>query len=628
MNKKQIFKIIAFSFLALFFLFLIYSFYPVITHNYEENKPNRVFVMDRNWVIIADKANEYWYRKEIDIDFDSKFVKSLLLTEDKRYYSHFWIDLLAKGRAFYSNIRWWKIVSGGSTITEQYIKNEYFINNKRSYLQKAREAVIAFYYSLPFVPNHFWTGNSKLENKQELLSEYLNNIYFWNNIYWVWAAIDVYFWKEDINDLTDEEIVLLISILNNPSIKNLKEKQFPEYFEIVKDRLEFDFERTIFELPKKEYFDKFPFVTNNLEIDENWRTTVDSKLLSHTEKTINDTLAWLKKRNVTNAWVFAINPRNGEVLIYVWSRDFYSKEIDWQVNIIKADRQPGSTMKPFLYLMALEEWASINSLLLDIESQYNSYQEDRVYISENYSLKEYGLVRLSKALWNSFNNSTVRLARELWLEKVYNFYKDYAFRLPEAPEYYGYSLVLWNPSISLEELVYSYSKLLDFSDKNKFLLYQILSNPDNRDVSFWVNSILNTSIFQAVKTWTSSNFRDNLVVSYHPDLVVWVWVGNNDNSPMIWVTWITWAWYIWHQIIEEAIKLWYIKERIIDIPEWIEKKAYCLNENCFRKEMQYDKEDIEYFSRILDWKYNEKDLFEQLSTEEKEYLEVLGFYLD
>ena len=379
------FFVVIFSF---FLLFLFYCFYPVVNHDYEKSKPNRIYLMDRNGILITDKPNKYWYREEIKIDFESKFVKSLIQAEDKRYFSHFWIDLIAKIRALKSNISWWKIISWWSTLTEQYIKNEYFLNYKRTYFQKAREAVIAFYYSLPLVPSRFWAFESKNYIKKEILSSYLNNIYFWNNIYWVWAAIDIYFWKKNLNDLTDEEIVLLISLLNNPSIKNLKDKQFPEYFNIVKDRLWFNFERTIFELPKKEYIDKFPFATANLKPNKDWKLSIDSELQTYTQDLISDTLKALKKRNVTNAAVFAINPRNWEVLLYIWSKDFNSKEIDWQVNVIKSQRQPGSTMKPFLYLMALEKGAWINSLLVDIEREYNSYQENKVYISENYSLKE------------------------------------------------------------------------------------------------------------------------------------------------------------------------------------------------------------------------------------------------
>lgn len=93
-----------------------------------------------------------------------------------------------------------------------------------------------------------------------------------------------------------------------------------------------------------------------------------------------------------------MNPKTGEILIYQGSKDFYAKDIDGQVDVIQSLRQPGSTMKAFLYLMALESGANPDDLLLDIESEYNSFKEGSVYISENYSLKEYGLVRLKKAL--------------------------------------------------------------------------------------------------------------------------------------------------------------------------------------------------------------------------------------
>jgi membrane carboxypeptidase/penicillin-binding protein PbpC len=602
-----------FIFWILIFLavsFLSYCFFPIVTHDYEENKPQRIYLTDRNWIIITDKPNEFWYKKETEIALNNEFIKALIQIEDKNYYSHFWVNILSKFRAFLWNIKASKITSGWSTITEQYVKNEFFWNSKRTYLQKGREAVISFFFSLFY-------------DKNEILNNYLQNAYFWNNVYWLLTATEVFFSKTDLNELTQEEITLLIALLHTPSA-NLESENFGKYFNQVKERLDYDFDRTIFSLPKPPNIDKFPFVTSEKIV------TIDSNFQFFAENVLNQTLKELKSKNVTNWAIFAINPKTNEVLLYVWSKDFNAKDIDWQVNVLKSFRQPWSTMKPFLYLLALEKWAGVNDFLIDIENQYNSFQEDKVYISENYTLKEYWLVRLKKALWNSLNNASVRLARELWLQKVYDFYKSYGFDLPEIPEYYGYSLVLGNPSITLIDLVYSYSKLLDFSDPNKFLLYQILSNPDNRDISFWVNSILNTSIPQAVKTWTSSNFRDNLVISYHPDFVLWVWVGNNDNSSMTWVTGITWAGYIWHQIIEEATKLWYIKPHpnsILLIGEGIDQKSYCLDVNCFRKELDFDKTEREYFSRIVSWIYDERDVFGSLSGEEKEYLKVLGFEL-
>ena len=621
MIKKRITFIVIFLAVS----FLSYCFFPVIFYK-AKNEPWNIVLYDRNGVLITDKATEFGYKKNIDINLNSEFVKSLILIEDKNYFSHFGIDIISKLWALNSNFIYKKVVSGGSTITEQYIKNKFFLKHKRTYLQKLREATLSFYYSIPFLPNTLSKFENREFSKNIILSQYLQNAYFWNNLYGVWAAIEVYFWKNNLSDLNEEEIVLLISLLNNPSTESIYNSDFSSYFEKIKRKLNYDFERKIEKLNKKQNFDNFPFASKDLSFSSS-KLSIDSNLSMFARNTINETLEKLKQKNVTNAAVFAINPKTKEILIYEGSRDFYSKVIDWQVNVIKSQRQPWSTMKPFLYLMALEKWAWINSMLLDIENEYNSFREGKTYISNNYSLKEYWLVRFKNALWNSLNNATVRLAYHLWLENVYNFYKSYWFDLVESPEYYGYSLVLWNPSITLEDLVYSYSKLLDLKDKNKFLLYNILSDPDNRDISFWVNSILNTSILQAVKTWTSSNFKDNVIVSYHPDFVLWIWVWNNDNSSMIWVTGITWAGYIGHQIIEEAIKLWYIHDYNFDIPDGIEKKSYCLDLNCLRKEINYDKNTSNYYSKIVDNIYNEKDLFENLDYYEEQKLLDLWFNL-
>ena len=599
--------------------FLAYCFFPIIFFNEStshQTEPWRIFLTDRNGVVITDKMKEHGYHKPVFINSDAEFIQALIKIEDKSYYDHFWISVISKLRAIRDNISG-KRSSWGSTITEQYLKNKYFTSVNRSYLQKVREAVLALYLSLA-------------RSKDDILESYYNSVYFWNNLYGVWSAIEVYFWKDDIRTLTQEEVTLLLSLIHNPGIQSLDEAYFQSYFEQTKQRLWYSFERSYFwKLNKKKNLDRFPFVTNDankLGLWTNMQVSIDAELQQYAKNIIESTLSELKDKNVTNAAAFAIQPVTGQVLLYQWSRNFHSRHTDGQVNVINSPRQPGSTMKPFLYLQALEAGAEPDSLLLDIESEYNSFQEWKTYISENYSLKEYGLARLKKALWNSFNNATVRLARELWLTKVYNYYISYGFDLPESPEHYGYSLVLWNPNITLWDLVHSYTRLLpDEKSKEKFLLYQILSDPDNRDISFWVNSILNTSIPQAVKTGTSSEFRDNLILSYHPDFILWVWVGNNDNSSMQWVTWISWAGYIWHHIIEKAIELGYIQEREILVPEGISEISYCLDKGCYRKENSFARDDTLYFSRLIDTIYDKRDIFEQLSLFEIEKLEALGF---
>lgn len=626
-------------------IFLLWVFWPILSYKADYKKLAwNIYISDRFWKTLTNKQKQAWYYKSINIDLKSQFIKDLIKIEDKNYYEHFGIDVFSKFWAILSNMNAWNKISWWSTITEQYIKNKYFIWYDRNYLQKLREINISFFYSLIY-------------KKDDLLKNYLDNLYFWNQIYGIWWAIEVYFWKNNLNDLSQEEIVLLISLINNPSIKSLDQDYFKAYFEKIKNKLWYNFKNTYKKLNKKENIDLYPHITNRIlsQIKQDSReirlkSTIDLELQNFAKDILNTSLDTLKWKNVSNWAIIAINPKTQEPIVYLWSRDFYSKEIDWQVDIISSLRQPWSTLKSFLYLEALKSGVNIDDFLIDIESEYNSFKESTTYISQNYSLKEYWLVRFRKALWNSFNNSSVRLARELWLYSVWKFFKEYWIKLDKEAEYYGYSLVLWNPSISLENLVLSYINLLpeikldnsrklnflfdeEYKENNdqeididKFLLYKILINPDNRDISFGVNSILNTSIPQAVKTWTSSNFKDNVVVSYNNNLILLVWLWNNDNSSMIWVSWISWAWYIWHQIIEKAIDRWIIIDKKYDIEDSL-KFDYCLNESCNRKEQSFKKTWKIYKSYIIDNSYSSDDLFEKLNSFELSKLKDLGFYL-
>ncbi|RAL56643.1 hypothetical protein BLD25_03200 [Candidatus Gracilibacteria bacterium GN02-872] len=640
--KKDLFKKIFLGIFILFIVFQIWCFYSILFFD-DSKSPGIIFLIDRNGTIITDKANSYGYQKPGKIDLNSKFVKSLLLIEDKNFYSHFGINVLAKLRALTGNISSGAITSGGSTITEQFLKNKYFLKKKRTYLQKLKEANLAFFFSI-------------FKSKDEILKNYLESIYFGNNLYGINSAIEVYFGKYDLNDLTDEEITLLLALLRNPGTKSINEKNFSEVFERIKTKLNFDFEKKITNLNKKENIDKFPFVTSKFCNGNTkkciGKTSIDSELQTFAQKTLNKTISKLNSKNVTNGVVLAINPETMEVLVYLGSKDFYSKNIDGQVDILQtALRQPGSTMKPFLYLLALEKGASLNKFLVDLSSSYDSFSEGKTYFSENYNLKEYGLVRFGKALGNSLNNATVRLSKQIGLKEVFEFYKKYGFKFLENEyQFFGYSLVLGNASLTLNNLALSYVNLipdfetnpnrkLNFSfvenkisekpkkvDENKYLLYKILQNPNNRDLSFGVNSILNTSIYQAVKTGTSSNFRDNVVISYSKNFLLLVWVGNNDNSPMKGVSGITGAGYIWHQVVEKAISKGFIKKDNYGETETIRKRDYCLDEKCFRKEINFDKNE-KYFSRLFDKKYSKKDLFIEINGEERQKLKDLGFEL-
>lgn len=631
-------------FFCLISFLLIYAFYPIIKYKDNiEKLPWRILIEDRYWKIITNKSRKNWYYKRFFlVNKNNKFINALIKIEDKNFYNNYWINIVSKFRAVKDNLLWKKI-SGASTITEQFIKNKYFSLKKRTYLQKIRESILSLYFTNKY-------------SKKEILENYLNNIYFWNNIYWISGAIEIYFEKESLDDLNEEEIVLLLSLVNYPSVEYTWEISFLLYFDKIKKKLNYVFKNKQIYLKKynKKNINLFPFVTkrvleevcdgkkekftilsitkkNDIKCNREIiiKSTIDKSLQEYWKVELNNSLNSLLWKNVTNGAIFAVKPKTKEILIYQWSRNFNSKVIDWEVDIIQSKRQMWSTVKPFLYLMALQKWYNPDDLLIDLVTEYNSFQKWKKYITENYSLKEYWLIRFKKALWNSMNNATVRLSSDLWLEKVYNFYKSFWFEFDFDATHYWYSLVLGNAEMKLEKLVENYSNLL-WIEKNKFLLKEILKNPDNRDINFWVNSILNTSISQAVKTGTSSDFRDNTIVSYSNDMILWIWIGNNDNSSMIWITGISWAWTVWHNIIEKAIELWYIKKNInldVDSIEWIEEWVYCLDINCFRKKIIYKKNWKEYFSRVLGNYFSVKDIKENISIFENDKLKKMWIIL-
>ncbi|MCP4523475.1 MAG: transglycosylase domain-containing protein, partial [Candidatus Gracilibacteria bacterium] len=206
MNKKKIISIILFLTVS----FITYCFFPVLFFTQQESVgPGNVLIFDRKGENITDMPTKYGYYKFVPIDVNSRFIQALIYIEDEAYFSHYGIDVFSKLGAFQSNISAGRVVSGGSTLTEQYIKNKYFLGKKRSYLQKVREAMISSWFSLSYLPDITGWGKTKNEKKKYILEKYVQSIYLGHQNYGVGAAIDTYFGKHRLEDLSQEEITLL-----------------------------------------------------------------------------------------------------------------------------------------------------------------------------------------------------------------------------------------------------------------------------------------------------------------------------------------------------------------------------------------------------------------------------------
>lgn len=565
------------------------------------------------------------------------FVSEAFLSiEDERFHSHWGIDSFAKLRALRSNFQAQKVVSGGSTITEQLIKNRYFPISKRTLLQKLREANLAFYFSI-------------IKSKDEVFRDYLNSIYFGNRICGIKAAMRQYFGKSHLETLTQSELITLLAILRSPGVVNTSEKYFQERFAQISDRLYGE------DLPIPEVSfapfasqDQLPHVTNTIkqQLRERFggylsstnssvtvKSTIDMKLQLQAREIMQKSLTLLAENQVSNAAVYAMQPGTGEILIWQGSRDFHHPDIDGQVNIITSLRQMGSALKPFLYYLAFQEGYHPDQLIVDLEKDFPTLQKEQLYRPLNYGMREGGIMPLKMALANSFNIASVRLLEILGLNKVYRHFKSMGLPLQYGPEHYGYSLALGTPDLPMQAVADAYAQIANgegpvnshlirsfqvvsshsvegsykkspidrFQARNQkpatsvasFHLWNTLSNPLNRRRSFGTYSVLNSSVPMATKTGTTKNFKDNWTFGYLPatssqsenlegytGLVVATWVGNNDSSAMVDIDGITGAGPIWNRVIEAATKEGYLRPYQPEVPEGLEQVRKCLNSEC------------------------------------------------
>jgi len=553
-----------------------------------------------------------------DEPIPERLVSALLRIEDERFYDHWGSDVIAKLRALRDNLWAQQVVSGGSTLTEQLLKNRYFPTARRTILQKAREANLAFYSSL------VWS-------KDEVLRHYLNRVYFGHRNYGLKAAMLSYFDKTHLETLTQAEIVTLLAILRSPGVIDTSEEYFQGRFQRIAKQLDWEVEIPDMTLGAFQGLNRFPHVTatvRQLTDDQEVQVSIDAELQEQARQLIDQSLKRLAGKNVTNGAVYVMRPSTGEILVWQGSKDFHARDIDGQVNVITQRRQMGSALKPFIYLFAFAQGAHPDQLIVDLEKDFQTDKEDELYRPLNYSLREGGVMPLKMALANSFNIASVRMLEYLGLQETYAFLKSLGIPFDFPAEHYGLSLALGSPDLPMKAVADSYAGLARGGSLVTgslleqevtatqdltvplFHLWTTLSNPLNRRRSFGANSILNSSILFAVKTGTTKNFHDNWTFGYHPDLVVATWVGNNDNTPMSDVDGITGAGPIWHRVVEAAIDAGYLSTAgSPQAPEGLVQATKCLDVDCRQSELVYQEPAHQWHSNLATGDFCLEDFF-------------------
>lgn len=582
-------------------------------------------LMDRSGAIMTHLGNNGWYSIPYSGSLDIAIVNDIIEIEDRRFYSHFGIDILSKLNVLWESILMGRVTRGWSTITEQYIKNSYFPEAPRNFKQKLREWMWALVAEYKY-------------SKEEILSKYLETAYMGNGIYGVPAAIEQYYSGGDESTLSSDQMVEIIVRLRFPNLGGSSES----YRTLVSERLWYEITKN--PIPKREkqvYPHMFPFLTERIKKELNlyckWepsllhhfvyeisddlcktsyirlRTSIDSKASKYASDTLSAVLYPLEEKNVHNGSIYAWSETEKKVLIYIWNRhDSTGNSYD----MIVRKRSVGSILKPFLYLVALHGHDP-NDLILDEKKIYETGNEWISYLSENYIPKAFGPVTLKSALWNSLNSAAVRLTEDIGVSRVFASLRSLGFDLDHDAGYYGYGIALWAIELSLESIIQWYRNIMDLTDREQFLLYDTLSDSGNRSMTFGESSILNTSIPLAVKTGTSTDFRDNWTVGYNDEVAIGVWVGNTDGSSMDDVSWVTGAGPIYHRIAEDLIERWYMRNNTISVPLWVTKNSLCLDEKCFQKEITFTKTGYERKSRPASKLFYESDFVTPLTSEEK-----------
>lgn len=534
-------------------------------------------ITDRNDILLREVLSDEggrcrWVKLE---DISPSLIKAIVTAEDKHFFLHTGVNPLSILRAFVQNTKQGKIVSGASTITQQLVRN--LFHYRRNIFNKVYELWMAL-------------RMERSLTKEDILAQYLNRIYFGNQAYGIEAACHLYFDKSS-SDLSLAEAAFLAGLPRSPLKLNpyqnftLAKKRQTEILKrmhrigfisdeelgrALEERINTHIEKEKFRAPH--FCD---FILRRIPSEERRQlnkiqTTLDYPLQKKVEVLVKSHLTSLESKGMTNAAVIVLDNESGEILSMVGSKDFFDYRHAGQVNGAVSLRQPGSTLKPFTYGLALEKGMTAATIIEDAEIQFKT--PEGIYRPKNYDRRFHGPIRLRSALACSYNVPAVSVLQTIGPDRLYLRLKKLGLEsLEKSPSFYGIGLTLGNGEVTLLELVRAYAALARggvyseeksilglfglnqrqimtpdrktrkriFSPQVAYILTHILSDNDARIPSFGQNSSLNLPYPCAAKTGTSKDFRDNWTIGYTPRYTVGVWVGNFDGKPMREVSGIT-----------------------------------------------------------------------------------------
>jgi len=569
-------------------------------------------IYDRHGEVLRQVLS-YDYKTSVWVslyDIAPSIIKATIVREDKRFLFHQGIDPLALVRAVILNIRRGKIVSGGSSITMQVAKMRLNLKS-RGLLSKILEAIYAFKLELHL-------------SKARIMEIYLNRVPYGNQTYGVEAAARFYFGKSASHLSYGESCMLAVvprapTFMNpyiNPAtvdaersrlLRGMMENHFIDsqtYKVASRERMNLVDRKFNFEAPHFVDYVLARMSGTRLNNITKITTTIDMPLQRDCEAMLRTTLRSLSDYHVTQGAIMVANARTGEILAMVGSTDYFNAA-EGQVNGCIALRQPGSSIKPFLYALALTSGMSLADFLPDTVIEFRLL-DGTDFVPRNYGQRYHGPTRLREALASSFNVPAVYLIEMLGIERFHGFLRQLRFKsLDKTAQHYGFSLSLGAAETTLYELlnafrVFSKGGTIDeliyvqkaydqngrpinfdvdpeeriLSPEVAYLITDILADNAGRFKAFGADNPLNLPFACAVKTGTSKDYRDNWCIGYTTDYIVGVWVGNFSGAAMQGVSGITGAAPLFRDIMLELHRVRYPAR--FSCPSTLEERNVCL----------------------------------------------------
>ncbi|HLH23526.1 MAG TPA: PBP1A family penicillin-binding protein [Chloroflexota bacterium] len=566
-------------------------------------------IFDRNGILLSEIYDQTGGRRTLASlrEISPWLIDATIAAEDADFYDNPGVDTRGIVRAVWQQLSK-SGNSGASTITQQLVRNTLLPEDERSrqtLLRKFKEAVLAYRVN-------------ELYSKDDILEMYLNEVFYGNSSYGITAAAESYFGKSP-RDLTLAEASLLAGLPQSPSNYNPRQnwdaaRQRQAY---VLDQMTkhgfiteaeagaaWDQDLTLVE-PKQEEI-KAPhwvfYVRDLIEQKYGPRllyqgglqvyTSLDLRLQEKLEEVARNNEANLRIRNGSNTAIVAIDPKTGEILAMVGSMDFNNPAIDGQVNVATSPRQPGSSIKPIVYLTAFEKAGfTPNTVLQDVPKCFNAGAGQPPYCPVNFDNKFRGPVPVRIALGNSLNIPAVETLERIGVPAAIEMANRLGITGLDDPNRYGLAFTLGGAEVKPLELTEAYAtfanqgrrvplvairKMVDGHDRVieearptdgeqvvdprlVYMLTSILTDNNNRLITYGPSNLLQLSRPAAAKTGTTDNFRDTWTMGFTPNLAIGVWVGNSDGRPMREVLSSMSAGKIWHESMEEAFK-------ILDLP--------------------------------------------------------------